>query len=177
MHILTFLIISGLLLAATFGVYLWLAEGGGSIEKVKALGKSISGRFNRPASEQWDTPRKIIRVHIDDAIDEFICAVVGESFTNSDGQERQQIIKRFAKSGIQVHLEREPDNPYDPTAIAVYLADQQIGYLKRDVAERLAEKIDSGNYAAGAAIHSVNGGTKSKPNFGVTLIVTVFLVR
>lgn len=177
MNILTFLIISVLLFAATFGVYLWLTEGGGSIEKAKALGKSISGRFNRPASEQWGEPRKIIRVHIDDAVDEFICAVVGESFTNSDGQERQQIIRRFARAGMQAHLEREADNPYDPTAIAVYVADQQIGYLKRDVAERLSEKIDSGNYAAGGTIHSVNGGTKSKPSVGVTLLVTVYMVR
>lgn len=121
--------------------------------------------------------QKIIRVHVDDAVENFICAVVGESFTNEDGKNRQDIIKRCAKVGMPAHLEREPENPYDSSAVAVYIADQQIGYLKADVAERLADKIDGGRYVAGAAIHKITGGTKSKPHFGVTLDLTVYLLR
>lgn len=122
-------------------------------------------------------PKRIIRVSVDDAVENFICAVVGESFANEDGSQRQDIIRRLGKVGMQATLEREPDNQYDSNAVAVYIADQQIGYLKTEVAERLADKIDGGRFVAGAVIHAITGGTKSKPHFGVTLNLTVYLIR
>lgn len=72
--------------------------------------------------------------------------------TNFDG--RAQIIRARCKVGSKIELVREPDNKFDPNAIAVYLhgkrlfgmveTREQIGYIKAGRAEGLAEKIDSG---------------------------------
>ena len=177
MHIFTFLTICTLIFIGGLSLFIWFTEGGGSIEKIRRMASAARDRLKQQTDSQWPQPKKVIRVHAEDTVEQFICAVVGESFDNDDGQSRQRIIKRSARPGIQVHLEREPDNPYDSNAIGAYIDDQQIGYLKTDVAERLADKIDSGNYAAGASVYRVTGGTKGKPHFGVTLEVTVYLLR
>ena len=176
MHIFTFLALITLPFALLFGLYFWLTEGGGSTEKLKAsFDKARAAAKSLIPSAK--VPKKIIRLRAEDAMDKFFCAVVGESFDNDDGSSRQEIIKQHGRAGAQVHLEREPDNQYDDLAIAVYLADQQIGYLKGDVAARHAPKIDTGRYVLYAEIASVNGGTKDKPNIGVTLEATLFKVR
>lgn len=48
--------------------------------------------------------------------------------------------------GARVRLVREPDNPHDPNAIAVYAesARQLAGYVSRGYAKRLAKLMDSG---------------------------------
>lgn len=60
----------------------------------------------------------------------YYVAVVGESFPNRDGSDRQAIIRRL-RQGHPITLRHEPDNPYDPSAIAVDSARGQIGYLAR----------------------------------------------
>jgi hypothetical protein len=49
-------------------------------------------------------------------------------------------------AGNEIRLEREPANPYDPNAIAVWNAARtlQAGYIPRDEAKRLAKKLDKG---------------------------------
>lgn len=136
-------------------------------------------RKKRPAiaSPPANPAKRITRLRAEDATESFFCAVVGESFKNEDGGDRQEIIRRLAKAGEQVHLEREPDNPHDDNAIAVFVEDQQIGYLKTEVAARHAPKIDTGRYALAAVIASVNGGKRGKKNLGVTLEATLYRVR
>ncbi|MFA9445492.1 HIRAN domain-containing protein [Egicoccus sp. AB-alg6-2] len=46
--------------------------------------------------------------------------------------------------GQQVTLRREPDNPADPFAVAVWAEQWRIGYLDRQVAARLAPRLDAG---------------------------------
>lgn len=56
------------------------------------------------------------------------------------------------KNPLRVDLMREPDNEYDPNAIAVYISDSKagaldghhLGYLARSVSEVLAPKLDAG---------------------------------
>ncbi len=103
----------------------------------------------------------------------FICAVVGESHQNPDGKSRQAIIREHARPGQQAKLKREPDNPYDANAVAVFVNGHQIGYLKRDVAARLCDWIDDPAYEAIASVHSIHGGTREKPSRGVTLELKV----
>jgi len=77
---------------------------------------------------------------------------------------RAEIIRKHCRNGMPVHLRREPNNPYDPDAIAVLIAVPrmfgllghslvQIGYIKASAAKGLAAKLDSGK--------SVNGMVKS----------------
>lgn len=44
----------------------------------------------------------------------------------------------------QLNLIREPDNPYDPNAIAVYHMAHRVGYLPRTLAAELAPQMDQG---------------------------------
>ncbi len=51
------------------------------------------------------------------------------------------------RAGAPATLVREPDNPRDPYAVAVWTADAtpwRLGYLDRAVAARLAPRIDAG---------------------------------
>lgn len=64
---------------------------------------------------------------------------------------RVNLAMRAEKSGgiKGIRLVREPDNEYDPNAIAVFLPKRlmggaQIGYLRRPSAELLARKLDAG---------------------------------
>jgi hypothetical protein len=41
-------------------------------------------------------------------------------------------------------LEREPENPYDSNAVAVYVGDDKIGHLSRTVAETVGPDMDKG---------------------------------
>jgi len=64
--------------------------------------------------------------------------VVGVSKENSDGTSRQQIIVREVAENDPLQLVLEPDNPFDPNAVQVLSKfGHQIGYLGRDVAERV----------------------------------------
>lgn len=48
--------------------------------------------------------------------------------------------------GNALRLVREPNNPYDTNAVAVYDAEgqTQVGYLPREHAERIAKRLDAG---------------------------------
>lgn len=105
---------------------------------------------------------------------QFICAVVGESFNNTDGTSRQAHIRKSVRTGMPAELMLEPDNPHDPTAVAVFVAGSQIGYLKRDVAQRLSDNLEFEEFSATAVVHEVHGGRGLKEHVGVTLELTVF---
>ena len=64
--------------------------------------------------------------------------VAGVSMNNPDGSSRQDIIKREVFEEDHLSLELEPENPHDPNAIKVLSKfGNQIGYLRRDVAEQV----------------------------------------
>ncbi|NLY16645.1 MAG: hypothetical protein GXZ05_09765 [Gammaproteobacteria bacterium] len=77
----------------------------------------------------------------DKALDSFVCAVAGTSF-DTGGKSRSSFIHARVRPGDTVDFVREPDNPYDRNAIAVYVHGFQIGYLRRSVAERHSELAD-----------------------------------
>lgn len=73
------------------------------------------------------------------------------------------------RTGAALILEREPDNPHDPNAIAVRYGSLQLGYVKRGIAKHLAPLIDRGvQYSA--RIESLTGGGADK-NRGVNILM------
>lgn len=69
-------------------------------------------------------------------------------------------------------LHREPDNPYDTNAVAVYIFGQKVGHLSQSDAERYAPIIDElwrsfGKRAACRA--SITGGWRRLARDGVTV--------
>lgn len=74
----------------------------------------------------------------------YTVALVGVSQPNPDGSDRHEIIKRCSR-GEPLELRREPENPSNPNAVAVYrTTGQQIGYLSRKNAAWVAEIMDRG---------------------------------
>jgi single-stranded-DNA-specific exonuclease len=71
--------------------------------------------------------------------------------------------------GHELELKRQPDNPVDPNAIAVWYGGWQLGFLRKQIAKHLAPLIDGGvRYTA--RIEHITGGRDGK-NFGVNIRV------
>jgi hypothetical protein len=74
--------------------------------------------------------------------------------------ERASAIRRYAKRGSKVRLEREPDNSHDPNAIAVILTrrtqggrpiEDHIGYVPAGLAEEITDLLHARRLAIAKA--------------------------
>lgn len=59
-------------------------------------------------------------------------------------EKNRQLYASRCVEGEELELVRERTNPYDSNAIAVYSGIHQVGYIKKEIAAQLAEKIDNG---------------------------------
>lgn len=80
--------------------------------------------------------------------------VAGIMYKNDDGTDRQEILRR-CQEGDEVELVREPNNMYDPNAVAVYVGNEQVGYLFREEASEVAPLLDAG-YIADVTIYEID---------------------
>lgn len=96
--------------------------------------------------------------------EEIITKVVGVTFEG-----RQQVVAQLS-TGEPVWLTREPQNPYDANAIRVQRANgQQIGYINRALAAKLAPCFDRYGAAVPANVLNVTGGHDAFSNRGVDI--------
>lgn len=113
---------------------------------------SSSSTFHSNSDGEIQT--KISQQNISQEGYEFYTKVVGVTYDN-----RQQYIKQCYK-GQQLDLIRDKFNPYDKNAIAIYAGDNQLGFLSKDLAQKLAPKMDSGTIYECSA-ECVTGGTQN----------------
>ena len=99
----------------------------------------------------------------------FFSKVAGVTKCNEDGVSRQEIIAGLSRGDL-LELEREPDNPEDPCAIAVASDAGRIGYLPRQTAADLAPIMDSGARPC-AYITEITGGNEGRDHVGVNIVV------
>ena len=90
--------------------------------------------------------------------------VAGVSFENRDGSLRQTYVRQ-AKKGDVLALRREPDNPFDPYAMAVDWTDaegasRQLGYVPRALASVLAPFVDQGGKLIAFVARKGGGGLR-----------------
>ena len=101
----------------------------------------------------------------------FFTKVVGVTFKNRNGSDRQSLIRKCLKGqrGEEVELFNEEDNPFDPNAIAVKRANgDQLGYLNADLASEIRTRLSNGfRYSA----HIV--GIRGYDILGVNLLILV----
>jgi single-stranded-DNA-specific exonuclease len=83
--------------------------------------------------------------------DDFYTKIVGVSFEG-----RQDRVGGL-KPGDALELERQPENEFDPNAIAVKFGTLHLGFLRREIALRLAPNIDGGDRYS-ARVDTVTGG-------------------
>jgi single-stranded-DNA-specific exonuclease len=99
---------------------------------------------------------------IDDA-PAFHTKVVGVTF------EGRQALLPSVRAGDRLVLTRDPANPVDPHAIKVCLADgRQLGFLRADLAARLAPPIDAGARYVAMAAALTGGGDRA---WGLNVLV------
>lgn len=91
---------------------------------------------------------------------EYSVIVAGTGFEGREGR-----IRLAVRSGMDVKLVPEPNNPHDKNAIAVYVplrrwftlfirVDMHIGYIKKDKAAFFTKKIAEGGRIVGARVKS-----------------------
>ncbi|HEV2262264.1 MAG TPA: HIRAN domain-containing protein, partial [Candidatus Rubrimentiphilum sp.] len=97
------------------------------------------------------------------ARDTFPTKIMGVSFEG-----RQDVVAGLTP-GSDLELQRQPNNPADANAIAVYYGALHVGFLRKQIAKHLAPLIDGGMIYR-ARIEHVTGGTAGK-NFGVNIRV------
>jgi len=87
---------------------------------------------------------------------DFSLPICGERYDNEDGSSRQEELRRCSP-GELITLVREPLNPHDHMAVAVYSCrGVQVGYLGRERACWIGSKMDRG-YLVSAIVHRVKG--------------------
>jgi single-stranded-DNA-specific exonuclease len=93
----------------------------------------------------------------------FNTKVVGVSFEG-----RQDVVAGM-REGVPLELFRQPANAYDPNAVAVCYGALQLGFIKREIAARIAPNIDAGERYSAVVTAVTGGGTKS---FGINIYVS-----
>ncbi len=74
-------------------------------------------------------------------------SIVGTQYPNPDGSSREECLANCV-AGDRLLLNREPDNPHDQNAVAVWTQSGcQLGYLNRDLAAKLSPVLDHGGNA------------------------------
>ncbi len=80
----------------------------------------------------------------------FHTKVVGVTFKNDDGSDRQRIIRDLVRNdklseGVELQFVPQPTNPYDSNCILVQTFDgQTLGTISRDLAAKIAPQIKAG---------------------------------
>ncbi len=93
----------------------------------------------------------------------FVTKLMGVSFAG-----RQELVRGLS-AGDDLRLGREPQNPDDPNAIAVFDGSgRRLGYLRRQIAAALAPHVDAGRRYE-ARVLDVTGGDELRPTLGVNL--------
>ncbi|HET7814499.1 MAG TPA: helicase-related protein [Candidatus Baltobacteraceae bacterium] len=89
--------------------------------------------------------------------DVFVTKVMGVSFEG-----RQNMVAGLLPGG-ELDLKRQPDNQYDPNAIAVYFGTFHIGYLRKEIAKHVAPLIDGGAHYRAVIEHVTGPSGGSEP--------------
>jgi len=105
--------------------------------------------------------------------------VVGVTFCNADGTDRQAVIRQFCRSGVRLIAHLERNNPHSPDgkAVGVGINGHQIGYIRGElVADAgIARHMDVGGLID-VVILNTTGGTAGDSH-GVNIKITLLPPR
>lgn len=104
---------------------------------------------------------------------EFHTKLAGVTKRNDDEDRIQDLLKDISEcchEGELLSLEHESDNVYDENAIKVFYEFDHIGYIKRELAEKLAPLVDQQRVEA--ELCEITGGEDGK-SFGCNILIRV----
>lgn len=103
---------------------------------------------------------------------DFSLPACGEWYENEDGTSRQAELAR-CQPGDVVDLVREPENPHDRMAVAIFTRRGiRVGYLRRDRAVWIGSKLDRG-YDVRAIVERVKGTHLPDATLGLVVRVNM----
>ncbi len=121
------------------------------IEKIDTPIKELT-----PPKQQSTYPGATVRGRV------LTTKVVGVTFEG-----RQEVVARL-QQGDRVWLDREPDNAYDPNAIAVCRSNgEQIGFLNRNLAGRIVSFFKAYGYPVKGKVVAITGSEWNGYSLGV----------
>lgn len=83
--------------------------------------------------------------------------IAGVSHANPDGSSRQTLVAALTV-GDALHLERDPDNPFDSNAVKVCdTAGRQLGFVPKEQAAGLSARLARGELLVARVITLVGG--------------------
>lgn len=103
---------------------------------------------------------------------DFSMAGCGEWYDNEDGSSRQAELARCAV-GEMIELVREPNNPHDPAAVAIFSCrGVRVGYIRKERAGWIGSKIDRG-YDVRVIVEAIRGGRWEGDALGIRLRINM----
>ena len=127
-----------------------LLAGFGSRAPATPVGAFLDDLYAR--SEEFNRPERYASIGESHG---FNTKLVGVTFEG-----RQDLVAGLAP-GAALSLERDPANPYDANAVGVWLGGLQLGFIKKEIAARIAPNIDAGERYRAEVRHVTGGGTRS----------------
>lgn len=97
--------------------------------------------------------------------------VVGVSFIKGYPENLHRLLKELNEAGVlDAYIKRNPTNKYDANACEVWVGEEMIGHLARDLAAMVAPLIDEGSVTS-LTITSIGfaKGDETKPGAGFSL--------
>jgi HIRAN domain len=94
-----------------------------------------------------------------------VCAVAGAGQHHTEALEAAAI-----EPGDPLELMRDPDNEHDPNAIQVLADGQQLGWVPRELAERLAPALDGGESWSAIVLREQRRSPRH-PRDGLTMLL------
>ena len=108
--------------------------------------------------------------------------MVGVTFDNPNGSNRQWIIRKFCRADDILDLRPGPKNRHSKNAIGLWVrgrwlfifpACYQIGYINDELARGLREEIDAGCVISVQILEVTGGGWFRKRTYGVNFEITL----
>lgn len=102
-----------------------------------------------------------------------ISPVVGVTFVDDypTNLHRLAILHTHRREDIELHLVRNPNNPYDSNAVEVRYMVYMLGHLPKEVAARIAPLLDAGNEIT-ATVFQVRISPENLNNPGLDVMLT-----
>lgn len=98
--------------------------------------------------------------------------VVGVTFDNDDGTNRQDILEKIKTGDKTISLKRDPHNAYDKNAIEVHSNYGIVGFINADLAANLAAQMDSGKVVK-ATVEEITGG-QGGYYYGCNILIEIY---
>ena len=101
----------------------------------------------------------------------FEISVVGVAFEGRQGILAALYEDQESGPVLTGQVRREPDNRFDPNAIAVDVGGRQVGYVPKALADKLSVHMDAGEEIRVTGVRIIRGEKKGSVTFGVRIDV------